>query len=227
MLTTFILIITITGVISLDQLSKLLVVHYMELEESIDIIPNFFALHYITNTGMSFGMFDEETKLRWVFMVISPIALIAIAIYLFVLSKDKLPMKIGLAFIFAGGFSNMIDRIFYGEKLFHGAVIDMIDFYGIWDAIFNVADSFVCIGAALVICTLIYDIIMDKKDKKSEAEKKATELNKKMSGEIGQDITPSSEEIKDIKIASRNENITPSKEEIKDIKISPKNEETK
>ena len=226
MLITFILIAIIVGVVSLDQLSKLVVVHFMELYEEIEIIPGFFRLKYITNPGMSFRLFDGENQ-RWVFMVISPIALIAIAIYLFKFCKDKLPMKIGLAFIFAGGFSNMIDRIFYGEKIFHGEVIDMFDFYGIWDAIFNVADSFVCIGAALVVCTLIYEIIVEKKDKRKEAEGKASALNKKMSGEVGEVVTPTDEEIKDIKIAPRNENITPTNEEIKDVKISPKNEDTK
>jgi signal peptidase II len=226
MLITFILIAIIVGVISLDQLSKLVVVHFMELGQEIEIIPSFFRLKYITNPGMSFSLFDGEGQ-RWVFMVISPIALIAIAIYLFKFCKDKLPMKIGLAFIFAGGFSNMIDRTFYGEKIFHGAVIDMIDFYGIWDAIFNVADSFVCVGAALVVCTLIYEIIVEKKDKRKEAQGKASEPNKKMTGPSGEIITPSDDEIKDIKIAPRNEIITPSDDEIKDIKIAPKNEDAK
>lgn len=226
MLVTFILIAIIIGVISLDQLSKLLVVHFMELYEEIEIIPGFFRLKYITNPGMSFSLFDGEGQ-RWVFMVISPIALIAIAVYLFKFCKDKLPMKIGLAFIFAGGLSNMIDRTFYGDKIFHGEVIDMFDFYGIWDAIFNVADSFVCVGAALVVCTLIYEIIIEKKDKRKEAEGKANLLNKKMSGPSGEIITPSEDEIKDIKIAKRNENITPDDDEIKDIKISPKNEDAK
>ena len=62
----------------------------------------------------------------------------------------------------------MIDRIFYGEQIFKGEVIDMFDFYGIWNAIFNVADSFVCIGAAVTICTLLYDIIIESKKKKAE-----------------------------------------------------------
>ena len=91
----------------------------------------------------------------------------------------------------------MIDRTFYGDKLFYGEVIDMFDFYGIWNAIFNVADSFVCIGAALVVCTLIFEIIVDEKNKRAEAQKKAQELNEKMAGVT---TAPSNEEIEDIKI---------------------------
>ena len=187
MLTTFILVVIIAGVITLDQISKLLVVSFMELGEGIEILPSFFRLRYITNPGMSFGLFGEGDK-RWIFMVISPIALIAIAVYLFKFSKDRLPMKIGLSFILGGGLSNMIDRTFYGDSIFHGEVIDMFDFYGIWQAIFNVADSFVCIGAALVVLTLIVDIILEKKDTKKDALEKAKSLNEKMTGSVSREL---------------------------------------
>ena len=211
---TILLIAIAYGVIVLDQASKLLIFYTMEIGQEIEILPGFFRLHYITNPGMSFGLFGGENQ-RWIFMILSPIALIAIGVYLFRFSKDRLPMKIGLSFILAGGFSNMIDRIFYGDKLFHGEVIDVFDFYGIWNAIFNVADSFVCIGAALVICSLLYDIIKEKRDKKQEAVKKAEELNEKMSGT---DITPSAEENKDIKITKPNglDNTKPKSEENRD-----------
>lgn len=199
---TLTLIGIILGVVTIDQISKWVVVCNMELEtEVIEIIDGFFRLRYIQNSGMSFGLFGEEGQ-RWVFMITSPIAIAAIGVYLFKFSQDKLPLKIGLAFILGGGFSNMIDRIFYGEsllngtaklfdktffsELFDGRVVDMFDFYGVWNAIFNVADSFVCIGAALTICSLIYSIITDKIEEKKNQQKKAEELNRKMAqGEDG------------------------------------------
>ena len=108
-------------------------------------------------------------------------------------------MKLGLAFILGGGLSNMIDRIFYGksffenpwtifeesfwQEIFHGYVVDMFDFCGIWNAIFNVADSFVCVGAALVICTLLFDLLVNKSEERKAAETKASDLNEKMNGE--------------------------------------------
>ncbi len=187
MVINIILISVMVAIVAVDQISKLLVVNLMELGEEVNIISGFFRLKYITNPGMSFSLFDGEGQ-RWVFMIISPIALIAIAIYLFRFSKDRLIMKLGLSFIFAGGFSNMIDRIFYGEKLFHGEVIDMFDFYGIWNAIFNVADSFVCIGAAITVCTLLYDIIVTDGIKKKRAAKENE------SSLASEDTTPSKEE---------------------------------
>lgn len=202
---TFILIGASVGIVLLDQIVKWLCVWFMPINTvgiDVDVIPGFFGLEYMTNSGMSFGLFDEGAE-RWIFMIISPIALVAIGIYLFKFAKnEKLPMKLGLAFILGGGFSNMIDRIFYGESLlngtanffdstfwsevFNGKVVDMIYFYfntDIWNAVFNVADSFVCIGAGFVICSLIYDLIFNKSEKRKEAEQKALELNKKMNGD--------------------------------------------
>ena len=101
----------------------------------------------------------------------------------------------------------MIDRTFYGEKFFEGEVIDMFDFYGIWNAIFNVADAFVCMGAALVVCTLIYEIFTEKRDKRKRAEEKASELNEKMAGNAYEVVTPSDDEISEIKIPKRNEKL--------------------
>ena len=179
---TFILIGVSLGVIILDQIVKWVIALSMQLEESIPIIKGFFHITYLENPGMSFGLFGEENQ-RWIFMVISPIALIAIGVYLFGFAKkEKFTMKLGLTFILGGGLSNMIDRIFYGksffdnpwtifeesfwDELFHGYVVDMFDFCGIWNAIFNVADSFVCVGAALVILSLLLDLIFNKSEEK-------------------------------------------------------------
>ena len=96
-------------------------------------------------------------------MVISTIAIIAMAIYLFGFCKEKMLFKVGLALVVSGGIGNMIDRIIYGY------VIDMIDFRVINFAVFNVADSLVCIGAGLVILCLVRDVISaSKKEKESK-----------------------------------------------------------
>lgn len=203
MLITFILIVIVAGVITLDQISKLFVVSFMELGQEINILPGFFRFKFITNYGMAFGLFDTPEE-RPIFMIIAPIALIAIAVYLFKFSKDRLPMKMGLALILGGGISNMIDRTFYGEKIFHGEVIDMFDFYGVWRAIFNVADAFVCIGAALVIITLIIDIILEEKEKKKTAQNDARVLNSKMAGDVSRELPkPTLDDEDDTKIIQK------------------------
>lgn len=150
----------ILGGIGIDQLTKLIVSNNMSLYESVSVIPSVFNITYIHNRGAAFGMLANH---RWVFMIISTVAIVGMSVYLFRFCKEKMLFKIGLALVISGGIGNMIDRIAYGY------VIDMIEatfietIFGWSFAIFNVADSFVCVGAGLVIFCLIMDIIKEGK----------------------------------------------------------------
>ena len=162
--TLIILISVIVGGIGLDLLTKLLVAGLMSLGQSVALIPGVLNLTYIHNYGAAFGMLSEH---RWVFMVVSTVAIICIGIYLFGFCKERMLLKVGLAMIISGGLGNMVDRVFYGY------VIDMIDFclFSFWKWIFNVADAFVCVGAGVVVLSLILDIIKEMKNKKKTEEK--------------------------------------------------------
>jgi len=159
-------------VIGLDQLTKLLVVKnlaYIEQNQPINLIKHLINLTYLENRGAAFGMFSNQ---RWIFMVISVIAIIGIGVYLFGFCKEGWIFQTGLAFIIGGGIGNMIDRIAYGY------VVDMIELDFMEFAIFNVADSFVCVGAGLVILMLIIEIVRDaKKNDAVKAEEDADEDN--------------------------------------------------
>lgn len=148
--------------VGLDQLSKYLVVANMELHESVDVIPGIFRFTYIHNDGAAFGSFDEH---RWIFMILSTVAIIGILVYLFWKKpQDKLLLS-SLILITGGGIGNMIDRISLGY------VIDFLDFCAfpkIWMWIFNVADSFVCIGAGLLALWLILDMVKEAKAEKAK-----------------------------------------------------------
>lgn len=75
------------------------------------------------------------------------------------------------AMIAGGGIGNMIDRLFYGEGFGNGTVVDFLDFCAfpdLWYWIFNVADAFVCVGAAILFVYLFIDIIKEEKAKKQE-----------------------------------------------------------
>jgi len=162
--TLIILISIILGGIGIDLLTKLLVAGLMTLGQSVPLIPGALNLTYIHNKGAAFGMLSEH---RWVFMVISTVAIIGIGIYLFGFCKERMLLRVGLAMIISGGLGNMVDRIFYGY------VIDMIDFclFPFWKWIFNVADAFVCVGAGVVVLSLILDIIKETRNKKKTKEK--------------------------------------------------------
>jgi signal peptidase II len=113
---------------------------------------------------------------RWIFMSLSVIAIIIFALYLYLGNADSMLSAISLSMIISGGIGNMVDRLgfgFYVNPLTgEGEVIDFIDFCGIWDAIFNGADSFVCVGAGLLILAMVLEIIKESKAEKAKASEK-------------------------------------------------------
>ena len=163
----------ILGGIFLDQLTKWLVTKYMELYESIPLIKDFLHITYTTNDGAAFGMMGGADT-RWIFITISVLAILGFVAYLYLGHADNMLYGVSLSMVISGGIGNMIDRWGFGfyvnPKTGMGEVVDFIDFCGIWNAIFNGADSFVCVGAGLLILALVIDLV---KEFKAERLKKA------------------------------------------------------
>ncbi|MCI5512604.1 MAG: signal peptidase II [Clostridia bacterium] len=141
-----VMILLIIAFIYLDQLSKYLAVIYLKGGESFPIIKNVLHLTYVENEGAAFGMLKDH---RWIFMIISSVAIIGLFVYLVKNYKASRLQSVALTMIIAGGIGNMIDRVVLGY------VVDFIDFTLINFAIFNVADSFVCVGVGLLIIYLL------------------------------------------------------------------------
>lgn len=143
--------------ILLDQLTKFLVVKFIPHESSVPLIRDILHLTHIRNRGAAFGMLDDK---RWIFIILSTVAIIGISLYLYFGHAQNKLYGVSLALIVSGGIGNMIDRIALGY------VIDFIDFraFDFWKWIFNGADSFVCIGAGLLILALILDIVKEYKE---------------------------------------------------------------
>ncbi len=151
------LIAIIIGIVGVDQLTKWLAVIYLQGEPSFPLWKDVLHFTYVQNPGMAFGMMQNN---RWVFMVFSTVAIVGLSVYLFRYRPQSRWMQISLALIIGGGIGNMIDRVALGY------VIDFIDFTLIDFAVFNVADSFVCVGAGMMIAYLVADIIKDYKTEK-------------------------------------------------------------
>ena len=166
-----IMIIILVAAPVLDQVTKLLVDYYMEIGDSVPLINGILHITYIRNDGAAFGKMDN---MRPVFMIGSVIALIALAAFLITKRRtlDNLT-KLATSLVIAGGFSNMIDRCFYGDSLFNGTVIDFIDFCAfpsIWSYIFNIADACVVVGTGLMIVAIIRMEIKERKMALAEKE---------------------------------------------------------
>lgn len=152
-------IVLVTVVI--DYVTKQLVVSNMELYDEIPLIPDVLQLKYIKNYGAAFGSFSDQ---RWVFMSLSCVMIIALIVLILIWDKPKPMFYVGMSMALGGGIGNMIDRIAYGY------VIDFIDFCAfpkLWKWVFNGADSFVCIGAALLVIFYITDLISSARKAKN------------------------------------------------------------
>ncbi len=170
-------------VIIADQLTKLTVNSNMKLNQSVDFIPGVLDFTYIQNDGAAWGMLDDK---RWVFLILSAVA-IGVIIFVLIKYRDShIMMKIPLALILGGGIGNMVDRIFYteeflrgscklfgeGYRLFDGVVIDFIEASFIDFPIFNIADCAVTVGTVLLF---VYVLFIDGKIQKKH---NAKEQNK-------------------------------------------------
>ena len=147
-----------------DYFSKIAVMENMKLGESIPIIKNVFHLTYITNPGAAFGSLAGA---RWIFMTASVLMIVALTALLLFWDDKSTLFYVSTSMILGGGIGNMIDRIFYGE------VVDFLDFCAfpeLWSWIFNLADSFVCVGVGLL---MLYYILSEVRHYKAEKAKKS------------------------------------------------------
>ena len=164
--------------IFLDQLTKWLAEKFLfPLGKSVTVIPHLAKLTYAENRGAAFGSMEDS---RWIFMVTSTLLILVLGAYLYLgLAENKL-YAVSVAMIISGGIGNMIDRIFFEGLIPKNAglkvVRDFIDFSDIgFPAIFNGADSFVCVGAGILMLALVLDIIKESKGKKTDGGKQTEE----------------------------------------------------
>jgi len=130
-----------------DQVTKQLIVSNMDLYQSIDILP-FFNLTYVHNLGAAFSFLaDQGGWQRWFFTAIAAIASIVFIVWLAKTPKQQTLLSVAFALMLSGAMGNLIDRVLFGY------VIDFLDFYGFGYHFpaFNIADSMIFIGAALMI----------------------------------------------------------------------------
>ncbi len=133
-------------VIGVDQLTK-----FWLYGKSFSLIGDFLWIQTSFNTGAAFSMLSGKT---WFFILVAVLAS-ALIIYLLISNKWGLNVgaKVGLALILGGAVGNLIDRIVLG------GVRDFIYFKSINYAIFNFADTFVSIGAVVLVIFFIIGIV--------------------------------------------------------------------
>jgi signal peptidase II len=152
----FWLYVTAMVVYLVDRLTKLWVMATLGDYDQIVVIPDFFHLIHIRNSGAAFGMLaDAEPWVRLSVLVgASSLAVFALAFFVWKSAGNSSyggwKLQAGLSLILGGAAGNIHDRIVYGN------VVDFLDFFvGSWHwYTFNIADSAICVGTGLLLLDL-------------------------------------------------------------------------
>ena len=139
-------------VLLLDQIVKIKVNNCMPLYDEIKIIPNFFSIYYVKNTGAAFSILENNTT----FLIFLTVIFILI-IHKYIKNETNITKLSSISFglILGGMFGNLIDRII------HAGVIDYLsfEFFSYGFPIFNIAD----IGITLGVSIMLIEMLLEKK----------------------------------------------------------------
>lgn len=141
------------AIVAADRASKFAVERLTVEGFRRTLIPDFADLVHSVNSGIAFGLFSE-TASKWIsfLLVLSSIAVIVLLVWLLSAGyAGRVESQLGIALIAGGAAGNLLDR------LLHGGVTDFLELHAgnfRWPA-FNLADSAITVGAALIIFELL------------------------------------------------------------------------
>ena len=152
--------------LAFDLWTKKVVFDWLEDRHTYSVIGGFIELVRALNNGAAFGLFSGKIYL----LIIVPIVALIASIVFFLFGGPQ-PRKayVALGLIAAGACGNLYDRIFNG-----GMVRDFIDVYynGYHWPTFNVADSLLCIGVAILILPMIWEVFIQKPAQKHDRQQR-------------------------------------------------------
>ncbi len=150
----------ISSMVIIDQVIKYFVDFYLKPVSSKIIIPGFLQLHYFENDGAMMGLMSGKTEIMTLASIVCMVGILVVLIS----GKFKFGVDyICLVFMAAGGFGNIIDRVFRGYVIDYIEVL-FVDFY-----IFNFADCLVTCSAFVIIFYEIYSVFKEIKAKKEKS----------------------------------------------------------
>ena len=133
------------GVVVADQITKAIVLARFVLGERVEV-TGFFNMVLVYNKGAAFSFLSDAGGWQTPALIVFALAAIGLVGTFIVRSPGRTMLLTGLALILGGALGNLIDRLRFGQ------VVDFLDFHAAgwhWPA-FNVADSAICIGIALL-----------------------------------------------------------------------------
>ncbi len=144
---------TAIAIITADQVTKAALRASLPVHDSVDVIPGFFSLTHVRNSGAAFGFLNtvEFPFKSTVLALVATCALIGIGVYAARLSVHERVARFGLSLVLGGAVGNLIDRLVLGS------VVDFVDLYWrdfhFWA--FNVADASITIGVVVLMLDMM------------------------------------------------------------------------
>jgi len=160
-------------VLAADLITKQLALSALEGEPPLRVLGGLFYLQIIRNPGAAWGM---ATGMTWVLTLIALAVVIGIVWVLPRLRSTG--WAIGLSLVFSGAVGNLIDRFFRAPGALHGHVVDFLSPFapnGDVFPVFNIADSSICVGGALIV---LMALLGRDYDGRRTADKKTVEKKK-------------------------------------------------
>lgn len=130
--------------IALDRATKYFATVYLAPIGSRPFIPGVMELRYVRNEGAAFSLLANAAWGRAFLIVVTSLALAALTVWFIRKKPSSWWERWTFILIFSGGLGNLIDRVLYGS------VVDFFATTFINFAVFNTADCFVCVGAAML-----------------------------------------------------------------------------
>ena len=144
------------GILIADRITKVLAERSLSMGNPVEVIPGFFQLTLVHNTGMAFGMLGGVSfpGKAWLLTAVSVGLLGAIVWFAWRSGPLSTMTTVGIAAMLSGAIGNILDRLLYGY------VVDFLDVYirsTHWPA-FNIADAMICTGVGLLVLESIRDL---------------------------------------------------------------------
>ena len=146
-------VLLVAATLALDRWTKALIQNRFDLNASMSVIDGFFNITYVRNTGVAFGIFSSisspaKSVLLSVFTACAAVVVVTFSVR--TPARNRL-LQIALSLVLGGALGNLYDRLAYGY------VVDFLELYAgnyHWPS-FNVADSAISIGVALLAIEII------------------------------------------------------------------------
>jgi len=144
------------GVLIADRVTKILAERSLSMGNPVEVIPGFFQLTLVHNTGMAFGLLASASipGKAWLLTAVSAGLLVAIVWFAWRAGPLTTMTTVGIVAMLSGAVGNILDRLLYGY------VVDFFDFYvgsAHWPA-FNIADAMICTGVGLLVIESVRDL---------------------------------------------------------------------